>query len=337
MPRYGFNFQWMYSWQPGRKPEGADRKALDFLAQAGFDFARVPTDYRFWTKGSDYLSPDEAVFAYFDDYLAACRERGVQLCLNLHRAPGYCINRPEIEAHNLWTDEAAQEGFCFIWASLARRYKGVPNSALSFDLVNEPPSEGERGFSRERHEKVIRMAVAAIRDVDPDREIVANGIGGGHQAIPELADLGAPGPLVVHSGRGYQPMAVSHYKAEWWPNSMKLPEPEYPGTSWEGRVWDRDVLAEFYAPWRAVQAKGVPVHIGECGCYNKTPNEVALRWFSDLFGLYKEYGWGFSLWNFEGPFGIVEHGRPGARYESYRGYKIDRKLLDIMQECKVGS
>jgi endoglucanase len=50
----------------------------------------------------------------------------------------------------------------------------------------------------------------------------------------------------------------------------------------------------------------------------KTPNDIALRWFADLFGLYKELGWGYALWNFAGDVGIVEHGRPGALREAAR-------------------
>jgi endoglucanase len=330
MPRYGFNFQWIYSWQSGRKPERPDLKALDFLADLGFDSARIPADYRFWTKGGDYRSQDESVLEAIDSYVEACGERGIQACLNLHRAPGYCINRPELETHNLWLDEEAQEGFAFIWESFARRYKGVPNDRLSFDLLNEPPDEGARGMSRERHAAVIRRAAAAIRSADPDREIVIDGVGGGGLAIPELADLGA-----IHSGRGYAPMPLSHYGASWWAPSAGLSEPDYPGLEWNGQAWDQETLRGYYAPWRAVEEKGVKVHIGECGCYKRTPNDVAMRWFGDLFGLFKEYGWGFSLWNFVGDFGIVEHGRPGARYERYRGYNVDRALLDLILECRA--
>jgi len=330
MRRYGFNFQWMFSWQPGRAPAEADRKALDFMADIGLDFVRIPTDYRFWTRGTDYRSLDEATLAVIDSYLEACAERGLHASLNLHRAPGYCINMPEIEAHNLWLDEAAQDGFAYIWETFARRYAGVPAERLSFDLLNEPPSEGERGMTRERHEVVMRRAVAAIRAIDPDRPIVLDGVGGGHLAIPELADLG-----VVHSGRGYMPMAISHYGAEWWKGSAELAEPVYPGLTWEGKRWDRDALRELYAPWREVESRGATVHIGECGCYARTPNDVAMRWLGDLFGLYKEFGWGFSLWNFQGPFGIVEHGRPGARFERYKGFKVDRALLDLVLESRL--
>ena len=331
MPQYGFNFLWMYV-SDGETPRPPDERALDFLARTGFNFVRVPTNYRSWVKDFDYLHPDESVFSYIDSYLEACRARGLHLSLNLHRAPGYCINRNDLERDNLWLDAVAQDGFVFQWETFARRYHGVPSSALSFDLVNEPPSVGQYGLTRDNHAALIRRVVAAIRAIDPSREIVIDGLGGGHLALPELADLG-----VIHSGRGYQPMPVSHYQADWWDGHATAPAPEYPGQVWEGRTWDRNALREFYQPWRDVEAGGARVHIGECGCYNKTPNDIALRWFTDLFGLYKEFGWGYALWNFAGDFGIVEHGRPGAVYEELHGYKVDRALLDILTESRAAA
>jgi aryl-phospho-beta-D-glucosidase BglC (GH1 family) len=325
MPHYGFNFLWMYIWWPDQKPQLPDERALDFMADFGFNFVRIPTDYRFWTKDFDYLHPDESIFTYFDRYLEACRARGFQMSLNLHRAPGYCINRNDLERHNLWTDQIAQDAFVFLWETFAQRYQGVPSTLLSFDLLNEPPNVGQYGLTRENHAALVRRTVAAIRAIDPNREIVIDGLGGGNLAMPELADLGA-----VHSGRGYQPMPVSHYRAQWWVGQAVAPQPLYPGVVWEGRTWNRQSLRKFYQPWREVEVAGARVHIGECGCYNKTPNDVALRWLGDVFGLYKEFGWGFALWNFAGAFGIVEHGRPDAKYEQLHGYKIDRQLLDLL-------
>ena len=92
-----------------------------------------------------------------------------------------------------------------------------------------------------------------------------------------------------------------------------------------------DYLRDFYKGWLDLSRQGVPVHIGEFGCYNKTDNETALRWFRDLLSLYREYGWGYSLWNFRGPFGIAEHGRPGAVYEWYKGFRVDRALLELLR------
>jgi endoglucanase len=327
---YGFNFQWMYSWAPDRKPEPADGQALDFLAEFGFNFVRIPVDYRFWTRDFDYLHPDESIFCQIDEYLAACRSRGLHMSLNLHRAPGYCINRNDLERDNLWLDPIAQEAFIFLWESFARRYRDVPGEHLSFDLLNEPPNPGQYGMTRANHADLIRGTVAAIRVIDPERLIVIDGLGGGWMAMPELADLG-----VIHSGRGYTPMPVSHHQATWWVNHAAAPEPKYPGLRYQGRTWNRAALRDSYAAWREVERTGAHIHIGEFGCFNRTPNDVAMRWLSDLLGIFNEFEWGYAMWGFKGAFGIIDHGRAGARMENLSGYNVDRALLDLLIESRV--
>ena len=330
MTYYGFNFLWMFSWQPGKQPAPPDKQALDFLAEYDFNFVRIPTDYRFWTSNFDYDHPDESVWDAIDSYLEACQQRGLHLSLNAHRAPGYCINGNELEKHNLWLDTIAQDAFVRQWEAFARRYQAVSAADLSFDLLNEPPNIGQYGLTRANHAALIRRTATAIRAIDPERPIVIDGLEGGNTAMPELADLG-----VIHSGRGYQPQNVSHYLAEWWPDWQGQPEPVYPNTQYNGRSWNRDTLINFYQPWRDVAAQGVRIHIGEFGCYNQTPNDVALRWFSDLLSVYQAFGWGYSLWEFEGPFGIVNHGRPGTTYETIHGYQIDRGLLELLLENRI--
>ena len=326
MPRSGFNLQWLYSKRAA--PRGPDEKVLDAIAAWGFDFVRLPTDYRLWSVDDDPYRPDESVLALVDSALAACRQRGIHLSLNVHRAPGYVITGWETEPYNLWADLPAQDAFVATWERFARRYVSVPGEALSFDLVNEPPALGLRGFTRDAHEAVIRRTVAAIRAISPNRPLVIDGLDGGNLAMPELADLG-----LTQSVRGYQPMRVSHYEAPWWPGHIGMPEPAYP-CEYDGRWWDRDGLREFYQPWRDLEAMGVPVHVGEFGCYERTPDDVAQAWFTDLFGVFKEFGWGFGLWEFEGPFGIIGHGRPGAHFEARDGFMVDRRLLDLMLSAR---
>lgn len=326
--KYGFNFLWMFSKGPHNPQPGVpDLRELEFIAGEGFNFVRIPTDYRFWTKDFDYLHPDEAVMEKIDGYIETCNSLGLHVCLNIHRAPGYCINAPHLEKHNLWRDEPAKEGFCFLWTNWAKRYKGISNDRLSFDLVNEPSDQPPtHPCSRGDHEALIRRTIAEIRDVDPSRMIVIDGFDGGGTALPELADAG-----VIHSGRGYYPFQVSHYRAEWVKGAENWAMPEYPGQVAPGEHADKESIKRFYAPWREVEAKGVEVHIGEFGCYNKIPNETALRWFEDLISVFAEYGWGYSLWNFKGSFGVAEHGRPGTKYEDYKGMKVDRAMLDILK------
>jgi len=332
MTKYGFNFQWLFSKvDENTKPQPPALDELDFVAAHGFNFVRIPTDYRFWTTGFDYKNPDESIFEnYLDVYLNECRKRGLHMSLNIHRAPGYCINRNDLEKHSLWTDIEAQDGFCYLWQNFAKRYKGISSKDLSFDLINEPPDIGKYGCTRETHAAVIRRTIAEIRKIDPDREIVINGLEGGGVAIPELWDAGA-----VHSGRGYAPFSVSHYKASWNEGWEDMKPPVYPGVDEWGQMWNRAAIEDYYSEWRKVEAKGVKIHMGEFGCYDKTPNDIALRWLTDLMSIWKDYGWGYALWRFNGSFGIIDHGRENARYEKIMGFSVDRDLLDLLINCRV--
>lgn len=328
--RYGFNFQWMLHYNEKTGPKPVDLRILDFMAETGFNFARVPMDYRYWIKDFQYDKPNEAGLNIVDQYVEACRQRGIHLSLNMHRVPGYCIMNNDWERHNLWTDQEALDGLLLQWGTFARRYRGITSDALSFDLINEPPRVGQYGCTRASHENVIRKTYAAIRAIDPDRKVVIDGLGGGNYPIPELADL----PL-TQSLRGYQPMALTHFGAPWWKPHAGLPEPEYPGLEWQGVRWDKQALREFYEPWRDLSRRGVEVHVGEFGCYTVTPNWVALKWFEDLLSLYQEFGWGYALWEFDGTFGVMYHGRPGAVYENYKGLRIDRSLLDLLLKYRA--
>jgi hypothetical protein len=84
-----------------------------------------------------------------------------------------------------------------------------------------------------------------------------------------------------------------------------------------------------------VEKRGASIHIGEFGCFNRTPNDVATRWLRDILSVYQEFGWGYALWNFQGPFGIIEHGRPDAKLEVVCGYNVDRTLLDLLLQGRV--
>jgi len=78
--------------------------------------------------------------------------------------------------------------------------------------------------------------------------------------------------------------------------------------------------------------KGVGVHCGEGGAYNKTPQKVVLAWLQDVLEILTGHGIGLSIWNFRGSFGILDSGRKDVVYEDFHGYKLDRKLLELLQE-----
>jgi endoglucanase len=76
---------------------------------------------------------------------------------------------------------------------------------------------------------------------------------------------------------------------------------------------------------------GVQVHVGEWGVFNKTPHATALAWMEDSLSLWKEAGWGFSLWNLRGQFGVLDSGREDVTYEDFKGHKLDRRMLELLK------
>jgi hypothetical protein len=85
-------------------------------------------------------------------------------------------------------------------------------------------------------------------------------------------------------------------------------------------------------PWQALAAQGVGVVVGEWGAFNHTPHAVALAWMRDNLELWQEAGWGWALWNFRGAFGVLDSGRKDVAYEEWRGHKLDRQMLELLQK-----
>ncbi len=331
------------------------------MAEWGFNFARLPMSYRCWSTPEKWREMDEQVLKEIDDAVRYGQQHGIHVSLNFHRAPGYSVDRGQEEPFNLWKDTEALEACAYQWGQFAARYKGIPNSQLSFDLVNEPASKDwakNETLDDATYTRVAKALCEAIRAEDPDRLIIADGLAYGRIPVPMLAEL-----KIAQSTRGYDPFTISHWKAGWVKGSENWPKPtwplpvspdeaargaaqverlraEYPDNSILqkerdidfGATWTRDRMRQQYiAPWQELEAMGVGVHVGECGAFQHTPHDVALAWFEDLLALWQEAGWGFGIWNFRGTFGILDSGRTDVAYENFRGHQLDRRYLELLQ------
>jgi len=323
LPRWrGFNLLDMFTVRSSGEWREDDFR---WIADWGFDWVRLPMCYTLWTDDADVLKLQEPGLAKIDRAVELGRRHGLHVCLNFHRAPGYSVNRERAEPFNLWKDPVAQEAFCFHWKTLAERYRGVPSSQVSFNLVNEPRNPSADHMTRQDHQRVVRAAVAGIRLADPDRLVIADGLSWGNEPCPELADLG-----IAQSCRGYVPMQLTHYQAN-WVDSKGWPEPAWPLKSFLHGC-DRSSLEKHYARWAELARGGVGVHCGEAGCYNRTPHGVFLAWLRDVLEILTGHGIGYALWQFRGAFGVLDSGRTDAPYEDFHGHQLDRKLLDLLRE-----
>jgi endoglucanase len=319
LPRWrGFNLLSKFNSTRGKPFPEADFQAI---ADLGFNFARLPMDYRTWTNPEDLTDLREPVLKEIDGAVEYGRKHGVHVQINFHRAPGYTVARPA-EAKSLWEDKGIL-GVCqYHWALFARRYKGIPNNELSFNLLNEPDDK----VTAEQHRKVVAALCDAVRAVDPDRLIVCDGRSWARTAPTELLGLGVAAAL-----HGYDPMPISHYKASWVGGSDRWPVPTWPLKD-GNRVVDRAALAKPFGPWEELQKQGMGVMVGEFGAHNRTPHEVVLAWLEDQLQLFRERDWGWALWNLDGSFGIIDSGRDDVAYEDYHGRKLDRKMAALLQK-----
>ncbi|MFN4243977.1 MAG: glycoside hydrolase family 5 protein [Tepidisphaerales bacterium] len=317
IPRWrGFNLLERFSsdWGP---PQPFRELDLELTRTWGFDFLRIPMDYRFWGSQRDYFEFREADLAEIDRLIGLARQYRLHVCLNFHRAPGYCVNEPK-EPTVLWDDPRAMDACEHHWEQFARRYRDVPAAELSFNLLNEP---GE-GVLPEVYDRFCRRMAAAIRRHSPDRLVIVDGLRWGTRPLESLWDLS-----VVQSGRGYAPFGLTHYRASWVRGSDTWSVPTWPGDGWDAQRLNREAVA----PWRDYLARGGAVHIGEFGCFNRTPHAVALAWMRDLLSLWKRDGIGWALWNLRGGFGVADSDRPDVAYDTVRGVKVDRAMLELLQ------
>ena len=324
LPRWrGANLLEKFSGGDTRRNRPFVERDFEWLAKWGMDFVRLPMDYRFWCEMPDTRKFKESALKDIDQAVAWGKQYKVHVDINFHRAPGYCVN-PPAEPLNLWTDPEAQEICELHWRMFAKRCKGIPSTIVSFNLWNEPPGPGGRGLTVENHKQVVTRMVRAIREEDPERLIIADGLNTANNPMPELVDL-----KIAQAMHTYQPFQLTHYKASWARGSDKWPEPTWPMKQGNA-LWDREYLRQRYIPWLDLMRQGVGVHCGETGVYNKTPHKVAIAFQHDLFAMLKDYGVGWAMWNLRGSFGWVDSGRADVTYEDFDGHKLDREMLEML-------
>ena len=89
-----------------------------------------------------------------------------------------------------------------------------------------------------------------------------------------------------------------------------------------------------YQKWADLAKKGAGVRCGEGDAYNKMSRNVVLAWLRDVLEILTGHGIGLALWNFCGAFGIPDSGRIDLEYEDFPSHKLDRKLLQLLQQFR---
>ena len=323
---HGVNLLGLFSWSLAKEPSARyPEHEFRWLSGWSFNFARLPVDYRYLMEANDWTKLKEVGFRKVDEAVAFGRKHGVHVQVCLHRAPGYTIaSWTKDTPLRLQTDREPQEAFFRIWREFARRYRGIPNRELTFNLVNEPSA-----FTDGEYIDVFGRTIEAIRAVDPGRFVMLDGNRTASRPVPHFYKV----PLTGQAFRGYTPHAISHYGASYIKEQPPV-EPVWPLSAEmaTNKVWIYEQPEATMAKYLGARKAGYPIMIGEFGCYNKVAHATALAWMESCLKLWKEEGLGWAVWNLTGPFGFVDSKRPDVAYEDFEGHKLDRKMLELLRK-----
>jgi endoglucanase len=144
---------------------------IQFLKRCGFNSVRIPLHWKFFTasgKGFDLLDP----------IVAACREAGLFVVLDMHCAPGGQTGTNIDDSWGypwLYDSPREQELLIDVWVRIARHYRDEP-TVLGYDLLNEPiPHYPQLRKFNSALEPLYKRVTRAIRAVDARHVIILGG------------------------------------------------------------------------------------------------------------------------------------------------------------------
>ena len=247
---------------------------IDAIAEAGFDAIRLPVRWSAHVSGPDHgIDPD--LLARVDAIIAHAQSRGLAVVLDVHHFEDMMTDPvgrlPVLEA---------------IWRQLAVRYAGLGDD-LVFEILNEPTDR----VSAAQVDAINARILPVIRSVSPDRWVILtsarwNNIDGLEQAAALPDD-----PRVMMAVHYYDPFDFTHQGAP-WSNRTET------GIGWGG---PRDELAlnrDFDAISAQMEARNVPVLLGEFGVYAGVPEHLRARWVRAVREAAEARGLAWCHWGF---------------------------------------
>ena len=312
---------------------------FQWLAEWGFNFARVCLNYRFWAPGEELFATDPRKLDEIDKMVEFGRKNGIHVSLDIHQGPGKWEQPVRAKPLNLWKDQVAVDSFAYHLGVLAKRYKGIPSTELSLDLLNEPERDGgPEGLTLAWYEKWVRACVGAIRAGDPQRRIVAEGPRWSRDYVPSLADL-----ELTWAFHCYDPISLTHYRSSLASADKNWPLPTWPMRPPADGKWplNEDYFETYDLPglkkhiqrWLDLADRQLPIHLGEFGIHHNVPHAVGMAWMNDLLSLTRPHKIGFAYWGVDGYFGVIDSRRTDAKMVDFHGHKLDIKLLTALQNA----
>ncbi len=281
------------------------RRDIDYIASLEMDHIRLGFDQLVVEESHGVCR--ERVMALIDRFCGWCRDAGVNIVLNMHKAIGnYC---DIAEERQLLDDVELQARFIAVWVEFEKRYAGRPE--IVFELLNEV-----RDVPPELWNHLAARTIAALHEINPGRRvIIGSTCWNSPSTLDKLADFG---PLAAYAWHIYEPAEFTHQQgvlhplALYYNRRMPYPGPidryrdfqsfvngnpnAYPGL---GRM-DIGYLREVMSPAFEFAATHPDrtVWCGEFGTIRHCPREWRENYMRDVIRLLLEHNIPYCVWNY---------------------------------------
>ena len=289
------------------------------IADWGFDHVRLPIDCE--VLEHEDASTNERDIIHVTDTVSWCKEAGLNIILDLHKAYGYDFNDAgDTSVNTLFTNIELQDRFVNLWSKIAKRYGSYNH--VAFELLNEVVEKENATAWNE----LIARTVAKIRETSVDTLIIYGGIQ--WNSVKTLKLLDSPqDENIIFTFHFYEPLLFTHQKAYWvkgmdpeedifYPKSMDYYNEKSKVLGYQGEVVrdsnTQDMGKTFIAEMvqEAIDVTnnmGVRLYCGEFGVIDRAPIEDTFRWFEDVNDVFKENNIGFSVWSYKKmDFGFID-------------------------------
>ncbi len=315
---------------------GFTQKEFSVIRDLGFNFVRLPLDYRTYTLAGNWDVFTESQLVNIDQAVEWGRQYKIHVCIN--------SDWPVPHWPMLWVSNY----FYGPWKSEYR-------STLTI--------QGNFAQGAEIIVNVQQVSIESTLQVKAGTKIVLT------KKFVCGPDLGTDFTKIVNTRWGYQnisnkdyavtlaasanSLAFENVSGDWMTiNSISIKQGDAVKTySLSDNTWGRkqetykmdangvlktldgnDLLPfkDYQKTVNMANQNNIPIMVQEFGVHNQTPHKVSVAFLTDLSAFFRQNNLGWALWNLTGSFGILNSSRTDYTYESYQGYKLDRAMLDAL-------
>jgi endoglucanase len=319
---------------------------IRFIDSIGYDHVRIPIDEQeLWDDNGE---PVEEGFNSLLNCLDWCGKYNLRAIVDLHIIRTHHFNAANEGGFNtLWVDTTAQNSFINIWVQLSETLHKYPENMVAYELLNEVVAPEHDDWN-----KLLNRAIAEIREKEPDRVLVVGP--NMWQIAPNLQYLKLPenDSNIILSFHTYNPLAFTHYKANWTPAGDFPGKVTYPGQIISDEDYNKYIdttnaemvnafadARDYFNKQRIVEgfemgiqyakSKNLQLYCGEFGCLPTVDRDERLKYYSDIVSAFEENNIAWCNWEYKGDFGIYH-------FDTLKKVSLspDYELIDILLHNK---